>query len=329
MKTNIDWNTYKFRASQCHKLLTGSLPNKNEFDKRILELENERDYLVNANGNKVKWTVNKAIELDKLIEKKNTPYFQLLPKTMTSELRKIHRAETFNRNFSFTNKYVQKGIAQEEEAISVYQLYRKKVKGINTFFINNKKRLSNDYTSGEADLTDTNDFENCNEGFDTKCSWELETFPFKGDKLDPIYEPQNQDYMWISGAKKWTTVPVLVNVTEDLLHKEKQKWFFALGLHDTENKSDEKIAKLQEDESKLKKELEIRLIFDYDRFVKVNLGHQMEISRKEWFENGYDIPLEERVVEKESFYDQFFIDDLKQRIEVSRDYLKHLQKTEE
>ena len=135
MKTKIDWSTYKFRASQCHKLLTGSLPNKNDFDKRILELENERDFLVNVNDRKVKWTEPKKIELAKLIEKKNTPYFKLLPKTMTSELRKIHRAETFNRNFSFTNKYVQKGIAQEEEAISVYQLYRKKVKGINTFFI--------------------------------------------------------------------------------------------------------------------------------------------------------------------------------------------------
>jgi hypothetical protein len=318
MKTKIDWSTYKFRASQCHKLLTGSLPNKNDFDKRILELENERDFLVNANGNKVKWTNSKTNELSKLIDKKNTPYFELLPKTMTSELRKIHRAETFNRNFSFTNKYVQKGIAQEEEAISVYQLYRKKVKGINTFFINNKKRLSNDYTSGEADLTDTNDFENCNEGFDTKCSWELETFPFKGDKLDAAYECQNQVYMWLSGAKKWITVSVLVNVTEDLLHKEKLKWFYLL---DQPLSAEDKTF---DEYTKQAKDLEIRLIFDYDRFKKLNPGHQMEISRAEWFENSYDIPLEERVVEKESFYDQFFIDDLKQRIEVSRDYLKSL-----
>ena len=318
MKTKIDWSTYKFRASQCHKLLTGSLPNKNDFDKRILELENERDFLVNANGNKVKWTNSKTNELSKLIDKKNTPYFELLPKTMTSELRKIHRAETFNRNFSFTNKYVQKGIAQEEEAISVYQLYRKNVKGINTFFINNKKRLSNDYTSGEADLTDTNDFENCNEGFDTKCSWELETFPFKGDKLDAAYECQNQVYMWLSGAKKWITVSVLVNVTEDLLHKEKLKWFYLL---DQPLSAEDKTF---DEYTKQAKDLEIRLIFDYDRFKKLNPGHQMEISRAEWFENSYDIPLEERVVEKESFYDQFFIDDLKQRIEVSRDYLKSL-----
>lgn len=318
MKTKIDWSTYKFRASQCHKLMTGSLPDKRQFDKRILELENERDFLVNANGNKVKWTATKTEELDKLIIKKNTPYFDLLPQTMKSELRKIHRAETFGRNFSFTNKYVQKGIAQEEEAISIYQRYRKEIQGINGFFINNKKRLSNEYTSGEADLTDTNDFANCNEGYDTKCSWELETFPFKGDKLDTAYECQNQDYMWLSGAKKWKTVSVLVNVTEDLIHKEKMKWFYALGQPmDIEDKN-------YEEYQKQERELEIRLIFNYDEFVKANPGHILSISRLEWMEKEWDIPLVDRVVEKESFYSQVFIDSLIERVAVSRDYLQSL-----
>jgi len=311
----IDWSNYKFRASQVHKLMTGSLPDKNEFNSRILQLKNERDLLVNANGNKVKWTENKSDELAKLLVKKNTPYFDLLPQTMKSELRKIHRAETFNRNFSFTNKYVQKGLEQEEEAISVYQRYRKEVQGINGFFVNNKKRLSNEYTSGEADLTDTNDFENCNEGFDTKCSWELETFPFSGDKLDSSYECQNQVYMWLSGAKKWRTTYVLVNVTEDLLHKEKMKWFYALNQpQDSDDKNYDVFVEKA-------KELEIRLIFNYAEFVKANAGHQMEITKTEWRENNYDIPLDRRVVEKESFYNQFFIDDLIDRINVSREYL--------
>ena len=322
MKTNIDWSTYKFRASQCHKLLTGSLPNKNEFDKRILELQNERDNLVNSNGNKVKWTDSKTNELSKLIDKKNTPYFELLPKTMTSELRKIHRAETFNRNFSFTNKYVQKGLAQEEEAISVYQRYRRDIQGINSLFINNKERLSNDYTSGEADLTDTNDFSNCNEGFDTKCSWELETFPFKGDKLDDAYECQNQVYMWLSGAKKWTTVSVLVSVGEHLLNNEKQKWFYALK--DGDIFPDDIECKNYQSYIDECRNLEIRLIFNLEEFKKHSGGHIMEISSSEWIDKNYDIPLYDRVIEKESFYNQFFIDNLKQRIEVSRDYLKNL-----
>jgi hypothetical protein len=318
MKTKIDWSTYKFRASQTHKLLTGSLPDKREFDKRILELENERDFLVNANGNKVKWTINKQDELDNLLQKKNTPYHELLPKTMTSELRKIHRSETFGRNFSFTNKYVQKGIAQEEQSISVFQTYRREFNKINFPLENNKKILSNDYVSGEADLTDTNNFENCNEGFDTKCSWELETFPFKGDSLDTAYECQNQVYMWLSGAKKWTTVYVLVNVTEDLLHKEKMKWFYALGQPmDIDDKN-------YEEYQKQERELEIRLIFNYDEFVKSNSGHQMAVSKLEWIEKELNIPLIDRVVEKESFYSESFIYNLTERIKVSREYLESL-----
>jgi hypothetical protein len=72
------------------------------------------------------------------------------------------------------------------------------------------------------------------------------------------------------------------------------------------------------------KNLEIRLIFDYDKFIKDNPGHQMEISRKEWHENNYDIPLKNRVVEHVSFYDQFKIDNLKERIKISREYLVYL-----
>jgi len=315
MKT-IDWSTYKFRASQIGKIMTGSLPTKGEYKARIEELENERDTLTNINGRKVKWTENKQLELDKLIEKENTPLFELLPKTMTTELRKLYRSEKHNRNFSFTNKYVQKGIAQEDEAISVYKTYLGK-----SLMLNNKIRLENDYVSGEPDLTDTNDVNNCNEGYDTKASWELDTFPFPEDKLDSDYEYQNQTYMWLTKTNKWTTVYVLVNTTEDLLHKEKMKWYYALG--SPEEHLEEEYERYLEYENKCK-ELEVRLIFDYNKFVKSNPNHQMFIDKIEWFEKGYDISLDHRVIEKVSHYDQYKIDDIKERIEISREYLQYL-----
>tara|TARA_R110000787_G_scaffold229259_7_gene336837 strand:+ start:4216 stop:5196 length:981 start_codon:yes stop_codon:yes gene_type:complete len=325
MKKQIDWSEYKFRASQCHKLLTGKIESSDTFLARINDLEHERDTLTNANGNKVKWTDNKQIELSGLVKKVNTPLFERLPKTLTSELRQIHRAETHGRNFSFTNKYVQKGIAQEEEAITVYQDYRTHVSGIRTLFINNKKRLFNEWVSGEADLTDTNDFANCNEGFDTKCSWELETFPFKGDELNPAYECQNQVYMWLSKTNKWTTASILVNTTEQLLHLEKQKWFFAMGMH-TNDKTDEEQEKADLAYEEKAKELEVRFIFDYDKFTNRNPGHLMDHSRKEWMDNGYDLELKDKVIEKISLRNNPFIDNLKERIEISRKYLAYLDK---
>lgn len=313
----IDWNSYVFRSSQSYKLMTSVIELESDFNTRIKELESERDNLINKNGNKVKWTDSKKKELESLLDKKNTPLFKRLPKTMTSELRKIHRSEKFGRNFRFTNKFVQKGLAKEEEAITVYQQYIKKTKGKRILFLNNKERLTNEFVTGEADLTDTNDFKNCNEGFDIKCSWELDTFPYKEDELDKQYEIQNQCYMWLSGAKKWTTANVLVNVTEDLLHKEKMKWYYALGSPDEDSSVyDEYVKELRE--------LEIRLIFDYDKFVKDNPYHDMQITREEWFDNGYDIPLEYRVIEKHSTYNEDIINDLKNRIVIAREYLNYL-----
>jgi hypothetical protein len=321
----IDWNTYKFRASQTSKLLIGNLPNKDEYKARIEELEYERDNLINKNGNKVKWTENKQKELVSLIEKRDTPYFKLLPKTMTNELRKIHRSEVHNRNFDFTNKYVEKGNMEEENAITLYAKYRNEILGIKTFFLNNKKRVSNDWISGEVDLTDTNDVENCNEGFDIKCSWELETFPYSEDDLDPIYEAQNQSYMWLTGADKWTTAYCLVNTNEHLLHREKEKWKYTLGYHKIDmSTSDRQREKIENLVTQKMRDLEIRYIYDYDKFTNDNPGHLLEISRGEWYKNKYDIPLNKRVVEKFSNRNESLIEDLKNRIKISRDYLSYL-----
>lgn len=321
----IDWSTYKFRASQTSKLLVGKIEFVEEIDEQIKELINKRDVLVHENK-RLKWTETNESDLKKLIEKKKTPIFKRLPKTMTNELRKIHRSETFERDFSFTNKYVEKGNMEEENAISLYQSYRKKVLGEkNTFFLNNKKRVSNEWISGEVDLTDTNDVENCNEGFDIKCSWELDTFPYPEDDLGTIYEAQNQSYMWLTGAEKWTTAYCLVNTNEHLLHREKEKWRYTLGYHKIDatmsDKQREKIEKLVSDKMR---ELEIRYIYDYDKFTNDNSGHLLEISRGEWYEKGYDIPLKSRIVEKVSTRNESLIEDLKERIKISREYLSFL-----
>tara|TARA_R110000796_G_C14555326_1_gene434293 strand:- start:2122 stop:3081 length:960 start_codon:yes stop_codon:yes gene_type:complete len=315
-KTN--WNEYEFRCSQIYKIMTGSITFPENYSKEIKELTEERDKGVNKNGNKVKWTTTKKEKLESLISKKNKPWHELLPQTMKTELRKIFRAEKYNRTFSFTNKFVQKGISQEEDGITTLQNYRNYILKLRTYFVKNKKRKHNGYVSGESDLTDTNDFNNCKEGFDIKCSWELDTFPFKEDALDFNYELQNQGYMWLSGANKWTTCYVLANITEDLLHKEKMKWFYPMGSPTSKEDSnyDNYIEKC--------KELEIKLIFDYDRFVEKNPFHDLEIKKQDWV---YDIPLKDRVIEKVSYYNQDTIDKIKHRIEISRKYLKYLEDT--
>lgn len=313
-----NFEEYLFRASQSSKIATGSIGLTNTQKARVIELKNEKETGINANGNKVKWTENKKQELSKYLDIDDKQEF---PKTMKSELKKIFRAEKYNRNFVFTNKYVQKGIQQEEEGVTTYQEYRNKILGIRTFFktdIGTKIRLYNEYFSGEPDLVDTNDFNNCNEGFDIKCSWNLETFPLAEEPLDPTYFSQNQVYMSLTKCDKWTTAYVLVNATEQMVFNEKMKHFYALNQPANEDDKNYKeyISKCRD--------IEKMMIFDYDRFVNCYPGHILEYTREEWYGEDLDIPLKARVIEKTVYRDQEYIDFLKERVKLSRKYLVKL-----
>ena len=312
----MDFSQYRFRASQSHFLMVGTIGLTEGQEVELKDLENEKKTGINTNGNKVKWTHNKEDKLKYLAFKKDS---NELPKTMQTELRKIHRAETFKRNFIFTNKYVQKGIMQEEEAVTLYQIYRKEILGINTKFTKNTERLKNDWFSGEWDLPTLSEIKKTKEGFDIKNSWSLDSFPFAGDDLDSNYVAQNQVYMDLTGAEKWTTVYCLVNGTEHLVNNEKQKWFYALNMPGSADD------KYYDDYLEKCREVEKMMIFDYERFVKVNPFHNMEISKDEWFGEGFDIPLKDRVVEKTVYRDENFLSELKERATIGRKYLTELK----
>ncbi len=266
------------------------------------------------NGKDIKPLTEKmTTRMKELTEKKKD---KTLPKTMQSELRKIHRMETYRRNFPFTNKYVQKGIQQEEEAITNYQIYLMD-KGIKTLFRKNTERFYNAWLNGEPDLIPTGKI---TEGWDTKASWDLSTFPFPSDELDSEYESQNQSYMDLTGAEKWTTVYCLVNSTEHQLNNEKMKWFYAFN-QPHEEKEPEQYYKMIEKQ----KEVERMMVFDWDRFQKQFPYHNFEHTEEEWKDSGYDIPLGERIIEKVSIYNPEFIMELQGRIKIARDYLNNLK----
>jgi len=309
------FSKYQFRASQAHFLMTGTIG--------ITDIqENELNVLLNRKkasetGLKKPLTAVMEAKFSELILKRDS---KELPKTIQTELRKIHRAETFNRNFLFTNKYVQKGILQEEEAVTLYQMYRKDILKLNTFFTKNTDRLKNDWFSGEWDLPTLDEIKKNKEGFDIKNSWGLDTFPFKEDELDKNYYAQNQVYMDLTGAEKWTTVYCLVNGTEHLVNNEKQKHFYALNMPGNADDKyyDEYVNKCRD--------VEKMMIFDYERFIKVNPFHNMEISKDEWYGEGFDIPLKDRVLEKTVYRDETFLKELKERVVIGRKYLNSLNK---
>lgn len=318
----MDFSKYEFRCSQLSKITGGTIGTTEKETDEMVALSTRKMKSAmgekDEKGKEIKpLTDNMETRLKELVEKKKD---KTIPKTMQSELRKIFRMEKYNRNFPFTNQYIQKGIQQEEEAITVYQDFRNK-EGIKTLFSKNTVRLRNGWVSGEPDLLDNKDIKKCEEGFDTKCSWSLETFAFEEDDLDPAYETQNQGYMWLTGAKKWTTAYILVNATEHQVFNEKQKWFYALQCPGDAND------KYWDDYVEKCREVEKMMIYDYDRFIYSNPNHNMEISKDEWFGEGYDIPLEERIVEKTSIFNPDLIEFYKERIVIGREYMDKLLKT--
>jgi len=313
----MDFSNYKFRASQCHLLMTGNIGLSDKESARLKYLvDRKMDAVI---GDVKPLTPNMEDEVKELRVKLKS---KRLPKTMQSELRKIWRSERHKRNFSFTNKYVQKGLTQEDEAISMYMLYRNKVKGVMTLFTKNEEKLENDWFTGHPDLRAML-IEKKRIGFDTKCAWDLDTFPFAIDKLIDTYEWQNQVYMDLDDADEWITAACMVNISEHGLNNEKLKWLYALQNKDGTPDTDDHPNYLEY--IKKCRECEIKMIFDYDRFIELYPYHNMEISREEWFGNEYDIPLEEKVVEKTSIRSKDKIDALKERITIARKYLNDLK----
>lgn len=247
-------------------------------------------------------TENQKVEYNRLMVKKMNPE---LPATAQSELRKAWRSAKYNRGFQFTNKYVQKGIAQEEEAITLLSrtldrpLFRWK-----------KGRLNGKFFQGLPDVVELE------AGFDTKCSWNLATFPFPGDDLESDYEWQNQAYMKLCDREVWYTTKVLVNTTERLLYNEKMKWFYALGSPDADSEDFEEYERQA-------REVEKDMIFDYARFQNHYPHHVLLHTPEEWV---YDIPPEDRIVFLKSERSEQMIKEAEERVVICRKYLNELVK---
>jgi hypothetical protein len=236
------------------------------------------------------------IDYNDLMEKKLNPQ---LSKTCISELRKIHREEKYNRVFRFTNKYVQKGIQCEEDAITLLSLH------LNIPLIKYKgDRAFGSHFQGMPDIVRKE------EGDDVKSSWSLATFPFAGDPLDSIYEWQNIAYMDLFKKEKWNTWHCLINATERMVFNEKQKFFYSMGQPDLEDPIYKEICK----------EVEKSMIFDIARFKRDYPFYEWENE-----ELDFDIPESERIVGFEVVRDEDKIKEAKDRVEACRAYLKTLK----
>lgn len=224
----------------------------------------------------------------------------VLTKGHITECKKIHRQLTTDRTPQYGSKYIDKGLMQEELAITLLARVKKKM------LRKNKERINNLFLTGLPDLYLGPNIRSAEEGYDTKCSWDVHTFPYFGDKLDSNYEFQNHGYMWLTGAKKWTTAYCLVNAPGSMILAEKQRVWYRLGCPDQADRSYEEYV----DECI---KIEKNMIFNMEEFRRDNPNFDLEIQN--WH---HDIPLEQRVMEFEVQRDDAVLEKVAARVVLCR-----------
>ncbi len=238
---NLDFNNWTCRASQGSLIMSGKIGITEKQEETIAYLESKL-----ASGKQL--TANQQLDYSALMTKKLNPD---LPKGVQTELRKIYRQEKYNRNFVFTNKFVRKGLLEEEAGITLLSKYLgrplMRYKG---------DRVYNNFFQGFPDIVEK---DKNRPGYDIKCVWDLSTFPFPDDQLEDVYEWQNLFYCDLFNKDYWVTAKTLVNCNDRLLMNEVNKWYYAMNMPDDDDP----------DWIEMKKTIEKNMVFDMDKNKKI------------------------------------------------------------
>lgn len=154
--------------------------------------------------------------------KKDTTCLDEISETAKEELIKIYVSTVYGRDKEITNKYIEKGLAVEEDSITLLSRVK------HEFFKKNEERFSNEFITGEPDITDPL--------YDAKSCWDLHTFyKHKAGKLKKEYFWQIQGYAELLKADKGIVAFCLIDTPDALIHSEKQRMFYKMNVATEEN----------------------------------------------------------------------------------------------
>lgn len=144
----------------------------------------------------------------------------LLGETCKAYLLECYISEVYGRKKDFKNKYIEKGLAVEEDSLTLYSRCTKKV------YFKNQEHLKNDFVCGTPDIID-------DDIIDIKSSWDIFTyFSVFHRPLNKDYIYQLQTYMALTGKKNSKLVYCLVNTPESLISDAKWKLAREMGVLD-------------------------------------------------------------------------------------------------
>ena len=148
----------------------------------------------------------RASQLGKLMTSSRTKG-EALSQTAKSYIIQKAKEDFFEYKTELNNKYVLKGIHQEQDSIDLLNAVR---------FESYKKyehRAENEWLTGSCDIITEELI------IDVKTSWSLETFPATNYELKDLseYEWQGRAYMWLYDRPRFELCYVMVSTADDIL----------------------------------------------------------------------------------------------------------------
>jgi hypothetical protein len=131
----------------------------------------------------------------------------VLSQTAKSYIIQKAKEDFYGYKNELTNKYVLKGIEQEQDSIDLLNLVRVEN------WVKNDKRVENEWISGCCDIITEFSI------IDIKSSWSLDTFPATTYELNDLsqYEWQGRAYMWLYDMPTFELCYVMVSTHPELL----------------------------------------------------------------------------------------------------------------
>jgi hypothetical protein len=212
-----------------------------------------------------------------------------LSSTCIKRILKTYANQVHKRQQSIRSKYLEKGNAREEDAITLLSRVTKKM------YTKNEERLFNAYITGIVDVFQGPEIRKAKHTLDTKCSWSYDTF------LEAFFAALNSDYEWqghgymdLTGAEMHTVCYCLVNGLLKALNDELFRVAKEMEVIDASHETDPVFKEACQ-------QVERNFIFDVNAFYQeypfYEFANPVRLIKGVCYWD-FDIPLEKRLHQK-------------------------------
>lgn len=149
---------------------------------------------------------------------------ETLSETTKKYLVEVFINHKYRRFKDISNKYIAKGLQNEEDSLDLYSL------AVNTLFEKNEKTFENDFIKGTPDIIHNGCI------IDVKSSFDIFTFyDAKTEGLNKMYYWQLQCYMWLTDCQNAKLVYCLTDTPLSVIADQKRKLLWQMGVNENDS----------------------------------------------------------------------------------------------